>query len=345
MYRWCLIVGFLFVSCTEASDKGSFGWYDTGNDAIRDIPEDAPIGCQMMGNWFLECGDETIFIENMVNECIDEIDRISQNCSTEAATSYSQGLEAAYSCYLEQGYCAVLEGTTDQTTVDEQMAILESCGALFDAKVESFSQCIYSEEDTGSTPIPSSIEPEEIPFETYQENDIETYSLSLDDDSFAVLEIPFTLPFFDETYNKITITSNALILMGEQNADGCCFAESIPTLDQYNGLIAMGWSDLVPTEDNNIYWWIDGQEPNRELWIRYVDVPSYIGMEHHVSTRLRYKEGTGFYDIFIDSIVSEEVITIGLESLDGSYAVVREEHNAKPLNVEQIAFRYRVNVP
>ena len=159
----------------------------------------------MMMNWFLECGDQELSVENVMLECVEEIDRITQNCSSEAALSYSQGLEAAYSCYLEQGYCETIDDETQQGTVDEQMTILENCGALFEAEIEPFEQCIYHEDEIGSPQRESSMEPEDIPYEFYQENDIEKVHLNLEDDDSVVIETPFLLPFVDGNFQKLTI--------------------------------------------------------------------------------------------------------------------------------------------
>lgn len=313
-------------------DTGSVG-FDTGSNGYSDFGGTA--GCEAMATWFSECSEGDFSIEASIDDCMSQLGQITEDCDSNAAAAYSEGLEAAYSCYLELSFC----GT--EADISAHPDAIESCGALFDAQIAPYAECIYGAADIVEPPITQS-EPEAIDFvEPIELRNV----LVLEDDDYTQLELPFELSFFGERVQTLTITSNGLILVGAQAEDGCCFGLPIPQEDRLDGLIALGWGDLIPSTAHAIYWDVLGDAPNRELWISYDHLPSYSGPSNSVGARLRVIEGTENYDIFMDAILYDEPMTIGIEAPDGQYAVVKDGHSASSILVEKEAYRYTASVP
>jgi hypothetical protein len=281
------------------------------------------------------CGDNTVDTDAVIEECSLEADRIAQTCDSEVSQAYLSGLQQAYDCLLDLEYCGTEEDVLAQP---DAMSV---CGALFDVENSAYVACTN---DTGvdQSPVDAQREPEVIdyiPASTLRNQVV------LEDDDSKVLELPFEVTFFGEAQTHLTITSNGLILMGEQDRDGCCYGQSLPQFDEYNGLIALGWGDLIPTGDRMVRWQVMGEAPNRELWIQYDNVPAITSATEHVSSRMRWTEGMNEVEIFIDSIWYTEAMTVGIESGDANWAVVSPAFNAQPIQTERVAHRYSVEVP
>jgi hypothetical protein len=313
----------------SASKNDGFGSTDSAN-------YDGGIvlgGCEKMAEWFLECSESEIQGEDVVDSCVNEVEEIMETCNETAANAYLNGIEATYACYLNANFCATPED------LEAYPDVLETCGSLYDEHVESFEECF----DSGIHGNPLEVTTAEPEMIDYTPPFTLANQLDLTDDEYVHLQLPFPLKFFTETTSILTITSNGVVFVGEQNNDGCCFGLALPDYDQHNGLIALGWTDLIPSSQNNISWDVIGEAPNRELWIRYDYVPTYGGSDTHVASRLRYVEGGKSYDILLDSIVSNEPTTVGLESIDGNLAIVNENHNELLINLERKAFRYQTD--
>ena len=66
-------------------------------------------------------------------------------------------------------------------------------------------------------------------------------------------------------------------------------------------------------------------------------------MDEHVSSRMRWVEGTQYVDIFLDGILYSEAMTVGVESQDGAWASVLSESMGFQLR-QRVAHRYSVGV-
>ena len=294
-------------------------------------------GCQSMATWMERCGDESVDLNLIVEECNTEVARISQECNQSTADAYVLGLQQSYECLLELEYC----GTEEDALLHPDA--LETCGALFTEQNAAYEECTQDEIiELGNETEPQIFEPVEIEYlPPPQLRNI----LILEDDDFFALELPFALTFFEEEVFVLTITSNGLVLVGNQNQDGCCYGLSIPQMDEFNGLIAMGWGDLIPNRSRPAMWDIVGESPNREVWVQYNNVPAISSRTDYVSSTMRWVENTEYIDLFIESINYSEAMTIGVESSDGMMAVVHPEHNAQSIQIARTALRYTVEVP
>ena len=292
-------------------------------------------GCQSMATWMERCGDESVDLNLIVEECNTEVARISQECNQSTADAYVLGLQQSYECLLELEYC----GTEEDTLLHPDA--LESCGALFTEQNTAYEECTQSDTSDNDT-VQHVFEPTPI---DYSPPPPMGNMLHLTDDDFTILELPFAVEFFGEMLTTLTITSNGLVLVGSQQQDGCCYGLSIPQMDEFNGLIAMGWGDLIPSREQTVFWEVEGVEPNRELWIQYQNVPAIASSTEHVSSSMRWVENTEYIDLFVESINYSESMTIGVESSDGIWAVVHPDHNAQSIQLARTALRYTVEVP
>ena len=327
---WQRILPLLVLGCglpgdglkyADTAGEGTFGSVDAG--------------CEMMAKWMVECGVDSVQQDTVLEACLQEIEVLSTECTTEAAAQYSSGLEDAYTCFLELNFC----GTEED--IETYPDALDTCGALFDAQFTEAEEC-FSEDGETSTNLGAITIPEDIPYET---SPTLRNRLSLEDDAYQTVEVPFELSFFGESFKSITITSNGVLFLGEVPFDGCCYGLEIPRYDEYNGLIALGWGDLVPDMENSIAWQVLGEEPTRELWIQYDNVPAITDVDEVVSSRMRWVEGTAYVDIFIDQIVYSDPMTIGVESVDAQWASVLPEHNATAIQSDKRGLRYAAEVP
>ena len=327
------IVSVLSWSC--GSPKNEYLGADSGFDAAVVNGSD---GCNSMAKWMSLCGDEALDVDAVIDQCMAEVERIESLCDEEVALQYSVGLEVAYECFLNLGFC----GTEEDVEMNPDAG--DQCGQLFEDQIDMDQECLMVEDTESDTQFDSTVglPPDEIEYEpafTLRNQ------LNLTDDDFEVLELPYALSFFGEVYTALTITSNGLLLLGDVPYDGCCHGAEIPKVDEYNGLIALGWGDLVPNPDRPVSWQVVGEEPHRELWIHYDQIPAITNMDDHISTHMRWIEGEQYIDIFLDSIVYSEEMTVGVESGDGRWAVVLNEHNSQPIQTEKTAFRYSVEIP
>lgn len=98
-----------------------------------------------------------------------------------------------------------------------------------------------------------------------QEADIE------DSDQGEQIDIGFTFPFYENTYSKVTVSSNGYLTFGSSGAER--LNASIPSQDDPNNIIAVYWDDLDPSLGGDIYYQVDGEEPYRRLIISWQDIP------------------------------------------------------------------------
>ena len=280
------------------------------------------------------CSDEAVDVMAVIEACEQEVQQISEECGATVAAQYDLGLQSAYECLLGMEYC----GTEED--VEAQPDAMETCSQLFEEQNSELQECRPEGGVDQSVPDMPSSHPID-----YEDPFNLRYTFELGDDDSTTLEVPFALSFFGMEYTSITIASNGLILLGEVQSDGCCYGLELPQYDEYNGLIALGWGDLVPDETRKVRWQIKGEAPTRELWIQFDSVPAITDMDEHVSSRMRWVEGKQYVDIFLDSILYSEAMTVGVESQDGALASVLPEYNAGPIQAERVAHRYSVGVP
>jgi len=140
--------------------------------------------------------------------------------------------------------------------------------------------------------------------------------LSLSDDSFAQVNLPFNFSFFGEDKNTVKISSNGYLSFGSEARD---FSnDPILNPNQPNDFIAPFWDDLNPGRGGAVYYYHDQVED--QFIVQYQDVPRY------------FSEGSLTFQVILDSDGSilyqyDEMnatltsATIGIENADASEGV------------------------
>ncbi|OQY27798.1 MAG: hypothetical protein B6244_09400 [Candidatus Cloacimonetes bacterium 4572_55] len=140
-------------------------------------------------------------------------------------------------------------------------------------------------------------------------------SLSLDDDDYDVADLGFDFPFYGETENSISISSNGYLTFGVPAEDSYS-NQGIPNTSDPNELIAIFWDDLDPSSGGNIYYYADAAQ-NRWI-VQYDDVPRYgSNSDRYTFQAILHANGLILfqYQTMEGNLVSA---TIGVENSSGS---------------------------
>ena len=141
------------------------------------------------------------------------------------------------------------------------------------------------------------------------------------------------------------MTSNGLILIGAHDEDGCRFGLPIPQEDHLDGLIAMGWGDLIPSIEHGFPGMFLERSPIERCGSATITSPHTV-VKTMWSLRPPHSRRLKRLRHFHPSIVYDEPMTVGLESPNGQVAVVvKENHSARPIVLERAAYRYTASVP
>jgi len=105
-------------------------------------------------------------------------------------------------------------------------------------------------------------------------------NLSLDDDSFATINIPFSIPFglVENGFTELFVSSNGVLSFDNQfEAKLGPFAGLNLALTSNSTPLSIApfWDDLNPEAGGSVVWGVQGAFPNRELIVEWRDVPHF----------------------------------------------------------------------
>jgi subtilisin family serine protease len=141
-------------------------------------------------------------------------------------------------------------------------------------------------------------------------------ALSLTDDSFSEVTLPFNFSFYGEEKNTVKISSNGFLSFG---SDGTTYTNAaIPNSGVPNDLIAPFWDDLNPSTGGSIYYYYNPSE--QQFIVQYQAVPLYgTGGSLTFQTILDSDGSILFQYNQLDGTLNSA--TIGLENANGSDGV------------------------
>lgn len=84
-----------------------------------------------------------------------------------------------------------------------------------------------------------------------------------DDQVTTSLSVGFDFSFFGNAYNTFQISSNGFITFDNSFYNGCCSGQSLPNTSTPNNLIALGWTDLNPSNGGSIKYMTIGTAPKK----------------------------------------------------------------------------------
>jgi subtilisin family serine protease len=145
-------------------------------------------------------------------------------------------------------------------------------------------------------------------------------NLNLDDDEhYFGIELPFGFPLYASDYNKVAVSSNGTIYFEDQyfGFNNCC----IPCGANYDvePFIAVYWDDLHPSPggDDNVYYAVVGDEPNRILVVQWENVShyNYYGSQDWVTCQAQLFEDSGdILLLYVDpSLEAGSFATVGIQ--------------------------------
>lgn len=147
-------------------------------------------------------------------------------------------------------------------------------------------------------------------------------ALTLGDDSWHIVNLGFTFPFYGESQTQVTVASNGYLTFG---GSGSAYQnEPIPSMAQPNRLIAPLWMDLNPSKRGSIHVQTRGAAPNREFVAQWTAVPHFPDLGD-ATFQAVLREATGdilflYQDTRFDTVGYDDGFsaTIGVESLAGT---------------------------
>ena len=145
-------------------------------------------------------------------------------------------------------------------------------------------------------------------------------NLNLDDDEhYFGIELPFGFPLYASDYNQVAVSSNGTIYFEDQyfGFNNCC----IPCSANYDvePFIAVYWDNLYPSPggDDNVYYAVVGDEPNRILVVQWENVShyNYFGSQDWLTCQAQLFEKSG--DILLlyadPSLEAGSFATVGIQ--------------------------------
>lgn len=166
-------------------------------------------------------------------------------------------------------------------------------------------------------------------------------TISLTDDALSnALPIGFDFEFYCTAYNQFFINSNGFITFdGANGASGCCAGQVLPSNLAPNDLVALCWEDLNPSNGGTIDYFTTGTAPNRQLVVRFVNVPRFGGGST-VTAQIVLHEGTNAIDIHTTSIFIDGQTTQGIENAAGSLGLAVPGRNSSVWSATNDAYRF-----
>ena len=145
--------------------------------------------------------------------------------------------------------------------------------------------------------------------------------ISLGDDTVSrALDIGFPFTYYGEQFTQLFISSNGFISFLPNQGPACCNGQASPNTSTPNGIISAYWGDLNPSQGGTIWHKLQGNAPNRQFIVEFVNVPQ-AGGSHPVTFSVTLHEGRGDFEIQHRSCVARNDranYATGFENRDGT---------------------------
>ncbi|MEM7105954.1 MAG: HYR domain-containing protein, partial [Bacteroidota bacterium] len=153
-------------------------------------------------------------------------------------------------------------------------------------------------------------------------------SVSLGDDAFTDVTLPFTFYYFGTAYTSVRISSNGYVRLGGTGDGLDTTSDAIPNLNAPDNMIAGVWDDLNPTAGGTIGYQTLGSGTNERFVIKYTDVPHFNNNAATVSFQIKLFETTNVIEIHSEIVDSDGgTRTQGIENIDGSFGYAASGRN------------------
>ena len=309
-------------ACGGAKQGDGWAGYDSGGVGGGGLGSCAPLA-----DWAATCALDAQATTALLDGCAATEARVAEACGEAGASTWADAEAALYDCYTGAAVC--------EPAPDSPAAV--ACAQAFTSATAALSACLTDGGggiDTGAANVCEA--PDPIAFEPGAPL---SEVVALNDDDVILIASDLSVPWFDErTSGEVWLSANGLISLGGP-LDGCCFGGALPSADGADGLIALGWADLDPSQGGTLSFQIDGEAPSRRLRVRFDGVPTHGG-GGALTAEARLNEADGAVELHVGEAALPEPATIGVEALDGSRALCLPEHVAQPLSVAAWAARF-----
>jgi gliding motility-associated-like protein len=168
-------------------------------------------------------------------------------------------------------------------------------------------------------------------------------NVSLNDEQMSgALPIGFNFDFYCNRYTNFYISSNGFITFssGQPTANNNA---SIPTGASPNNFIALAWDDLNPRRGGTINYSTVGTAPNRQLVVRFNNVPFYAFLfpSNYVTGQIILYEGSNVIEMHIADIDNNSSgTTQGIENVGGAQGIAVNGRNNQNFSSTNEGFRF-----
>ncbi|HDR04508.1 MAG TPA: choice-of-anchor D domain-containing protein, partial [Candidatus Marinimicrobia bacterium] len=139
-------------------------------------------------------------------------------------------------------------------------------------------------------------------------------AISLGDDAFELVALPFSFPFYDNDKSEIRISSNGYLTFSTSATDYS--NDPIPNTATPNDIIAPFWDDLNPSSGGTIHYLSE----NQRFIVQYTNVPpySYGGASGNYTFQVILNSGGSILFQYLDMNGAVNSATVGIENSSGA---------------------------
>jgi len=137
--------------------------------------------------------------------------------------------------------------------------------------------------------------------------------LAVGDDGFVQVNLPFSFPFYGQSYNQVFVAANGLLSFG--NGYSHYQPHCLPNPGGPNNAIYAFWTDLDPTASGGVY------AKKLDDWhfvVEWYSVPRYNSSDQETFEVLLRSDGHIRFQY--QSVAASEVATVGVENANGTQA-------------------------
>ena len=133
------------------------------------------------------------------------------------------------------------------------------------------------------------------------------------DDGYVTIPLPWSIPFYGNSYSTISVGTNGLLSFTSLPTD--YLNTGIPAAAEPNNALYPLWDDLNLTSSGTVHYWNDSG--NGRFVIQYTNVPFYSGTGTNTFQVLMYPNGDIVYQ-YLSMTGSTSSATVGVENADGT---------------------------
>ena len=136
-------------------------------------------------------------------------------------------------------------------------------------------------------------------------------SLSLGDDAYQDIALPFIFSFYGNGYSSVKISSNGYLTFG---IDGTNFSnDPIPNAITPNNIICAFWDDLNPSQGGTVHYLATASQ----FIVQYTDVPHFFNSGTHTFQVILNSDGSILFQ-YLNINYPNQSATIGIENEFGT---------------------------